>query len=290
MKILVTGASGLLGKKVFHFLQSYYEVVGTRFTHKSPGLAKLDLSDLNNISTFLDGVKPDLVIHTAAFVDVKLSEQYAPLAKRINADSTLEIGRWCEKHGARLIYISTDYVFDGESGPYYENSEPYPIQIYGYTKLLGEMLLHYHPCGAVVRVAILHGVNDAFDKQTVTTNVIRSLKAQEQLVLDHGRVKYPTLIDDVAKGLLQIIVDDSCGVFHIAGQEPVTRFEWAMRVAKVFHLKESLLVPDVNLEKDTIPRRPRDVKLINTRLHFEPHGFDESLEIIKKQMEEESLI
>lgn len=287
MKILITGASGLLGKKVFSKARHKYDVVGTCFRNRAfDVLLRFDLSDLKEIGAFLDLHKPDLIIHTAALTNVDLAEQRAPLAKIINADATLEIAHWCERNDARLIYVSSDYVFDGERGPYDEFDTPYPIQIYGFTKLLGEAVLREHSTGAVVRIGILHGFNDLSDKPTVTSKVVHALKLGQMLTLDHERVKYPTLIDDVAEGLLQIAEHEMCGIFHFAGSEGVTRYEWALRVADVFELDGSLLVADLEKRRDVLPRRPRDVKLLNTRTHFQHHNLDDILILVRQQMKE----
>jgi dTDP-4-dehydrorhamnose reductase len=290
MRIVVTGASGLLGKKVASVSERHHQVVGTSFQDRSYGHQVLDLRSAEDISPFLDACRPEAVIHTAALTDVARCEAEAKLAKRINADATSMLARWCEDNGAKLVYVSSDYVFDGESGPYREDSEPYPVQIYGYTKLLGEMaVLRGHRRGAVVRVGILHGMNDRRDKRTVTLDVLRALRAKQRMVLDHGRIKYPTLIDDVADALLQVIADDARGIFHVASQEPVTRYEWALRVARAFELDDSLLVPDPELEKDVTPRRPVDVRLIDSSTAFAIHGLDQSLAIIRGQLRKEAL-
>lgn len=291
MKILVTGASGLLGKKVYSIARLRHEVIGTYFSNKSSdSLIRFSLSSLEEIRPFLDLHKPQVIIHTASLTDVNLAEQSAPLAKLVNGDATLALASWCEQNKARLIYISTDYVFDGETGPYDEFSTPYPVQIYGFTKFLGEMMLREHKGGAVVRVGILHGFNDQYDKTTVSTQVVKALKSGETLVLDHGRIKYPTLIDDVAEGLLQVAEEGLSGIFHLCGSEGFTRYEWGVRVADVFKLDSSSLIPDPNKERDLWPRRPMEVQLLDTLINFKHHDIESSLVLLRKQMTEAKAI
>lgn len=287
MKILVTGASGLLGKKVYSIASRRHKVIGTYCSNKSSdSLVRFSLSSLEEIKPFLDLHKPQVIIHTASLTDVNMAEESARLAKLVNGDATIALAYWCEQNEARLIYLSTDYVFDGETGPYDEFSTPYPVQIYGFTKLLGEMMLREHKGGTVVRVGILHGFNDQYDKPTVTTQVVKALKSGETLIMDHGRIKYPTLIDDVAEGLLQIAEEGLSGIFHVCGSEGLTRYEWGLRVADVFKLDSSLLVPDPDKERDFWPRRPNEVKLLDTLLRFKHHDIDSSLVLLRKQMTE----
>lgn len=287
MKILVTGASGLLGKKVFSLLKRKHDVTGTCFnSKKAQHLTKLDLTDLVGIDNFLDHQKPEAVIHIAAITDINTSEQHPYLAKLVNADAAIAIARWCKRNAAQMVYISSDYVFDGEHGPYEEDSEPAPVQIYGFTKLLGEAVMKESSEAAVVRVAILHGFNDFDDKPVVTTEVVEALKAGSKLTLDSGRLKYPTLIDDVAEGLGVIVKNKLSGIFHLAGSEGVTRYEWALRIARLFNLDESLLTADPDKDSKALPRRPKNVKLLNKRLNFQLHDLDESLLIIKQQIED----
>lgn len=287
MKVLITGASGLLGKKVFSLFGRNHDVTGTCFNSKNAErLTKFDLTDVVEIDNFLDTQKPQAVIHIAAFTDVKLSEQNPYLAKLINADATIAIARWCKRNAIQMVYISSDYVFDGQHGPYEESSEPAPVQIYGFTKLLGEAVVKEYPASAVVRIAILHGFNDFDDKPVVTTEVIKALKAGSKLILDNGRLKYPTLTDDVADGLELIVKNKLNGIFHLAGSEAVTRYEWALKIARVFNLDGSLLTADADKDKNVLPQRPEDVRLLNKRLNFQLHNLEESLLIIKQQIEE----
>lgn len=283
MRVLIAGASGFLGKKLYALLGQEHQAVGTCASHRREPFIPWDLSVLDGIPAFLDEQHPDVVIHAAAITDENLAQRNPPLAKRINADATEAMVRWCERNGARLIYISSDYVFDGEHGPYTETSTPYPLQIYGFTKLLGEIATLSHPGSAVVRVAILHGLNDAEDKFTYTADVIRTLGSGQRMVVDHGRIKYPTLIDDVARGLQEVIAGGEGGVFHVAGTEGVTRYQWGLQIARVFGLDAGLLEPDVAKDAARAPDRPRDVPLLNTRLSFMPRSLEESLHVIRDQ-------
>ncbi|MCQ1528601.1 SDR family oxidoreductase [Lutispora saccharofermentans] len=285
MKILITGANGFLGKNVYNKLSERYEIKGTYNRYKSKDLVKLDLSDSKSILELLNSYNPDVIVHTAAITDLNQCEKQPYIAKIVNTNSTNTIAKWCKDKNTKLIYLSTDYVFDGENGPYREKSETGPLQIYGYTKLMSEILIENRGINyAIVRIGILHGFNDRFDKNTVTMQVINGLKNEQEIVLDDGRIKYPTLIDDVSSAIEKIIEDDLIGTFHVASQEPVTRYEWGLRISRVFGFNESLIIPDKKLDKMSFPARPKDIKLLDTMVGFKIRCLDDSLEYLKYQL------
>ncbi len=276
MKLMVTGASGLLGKKIMCDVKEQFEVVGSYNSRQRHNLIKLDLSDTYQIKTVLDKERPDIIIHTAAITDLNECERNPRNAKIINADATIKLAKWCNNNDSKLMYISTDYVFDGNHSPYLESSEPYPVQIYGFTKMLGEKMLEIHD-GVVIRVGILDGLNDMDDKETVTVKIINALNDNEQIELDDLRTKYPTLIDDVSKAVIKMIDEKLLGIYHVIGEEGLTRYDWGRRVADILDLDKSLLIRENNKEKVTHPIRPKHIKLLNSKLDFRMSSLDNSI-------------
>jgi dTDP-4-dehydrorhamnose reductase len=287
MKILVIGASGLLGRKTMVLGQIDHQMIGTYFSTKNlEGLANLDLTSLDLIQPFLNSYHPQAVIYTAGITDEKFAEEQPRLAKLVNVDAAHVIAHWCEEHQVKMVYVSTEYVFDGTTGPYDEKSTPYPLQIYGYTKLLAELNLQDRPNCAILRVGLLHGFNDFADKPTDTMMVLQALQQRQPLKLDDYRIKYPYLIDDIAKYLLWLAKTDEHGIFHAGGGDGVTRYQWGLKIATVFGLDSALLIPDSNKDKNSFPLKPRHVKLRDTRVGFPISGLEESLLTIKQQMME----
>lgn len=285
---MVTGASGLLGKKIMYNAKKRFEVIGSYNSRQSHNLIKLDLSDTYQIKTVLDKERPDIIIHTAAITDLNECERNPRNAKIINSDATIKLAKWCNNNNSKLVYISTDYVFDGNHSPYLESSEPYPMQIYGFTKMLGEKMLEIHD-GVVIRVGILDGLNDMDDKETVTVKVINALNNNEQIQLDDLRIKYPTLIDDVSKAVIKMIDEKLLGIYHIIGEEGLTRYDWGCRVADVLDLDKSLLIRENNKEKVPHPIRPKHVKLLNSKLDFRMSSLDNSILKILNQYQKVGL-
>ncbi len=290
MKVLVIGANSFLGKKLVKTLREKgYAVLGTNFSGNADNLAvaaivrvdlnQFSLSDFNNID-------PDVVVHVAAMTNIDICEQKQEEALRVNTASVALIANWCRVQECKFIYISSDYVFDGFSGPYSEESRPSPINFYGLTKFLAEeltrnLIKNY----VIVRPTILYGYNDDEDKPTFPMQIIEKLGTGERITVDNSRTKYPTLIDDVADGILELIELDSRGIFHFCNREPLTRYEWAKIVAEVFELPADL-ISGAPLDEDISPPRPIDVELMQccSKIVFKP--VKAGLSLMKKQMDE----
>lgn len=286
MKIMVTGASGLLGKKMTKIMSNEHEVFGTGLTKIKENMARMDLHDFEQIKQSFDDISPEVVIHTAALTNVNYCEQNPREAKLVNSDATLFLAKLCKARKTKLVYVSTDYVFDGASGPYDESSIPYPLQIYGFTKYLGEAIMNTSENNIVARIGILHGYNDEYDKDTFTRRIINSREESDKIYLDDYRIKYPTLIDDVSGCVNQLVNTEARGIFHLAGTNGVTRFQWAREVAEVFSLDSSKFSPDKELDQQNLSKLPRDIQLVNSRHSYKFTNLRDSLNLIKNQMSE----
>jgi|AntDeeMetageno50_2_1112565.scaffolds.fasta_scaffold01097_4 dTDP-4-dehydrorhamnose reductase len=285
--VLVTGASGFLGTKLVETLSSSFSVEGTYHTRPDAGADHcIDLRSPDRIDELLRTVNPDTVVHNAAIVDVAACEAQKESAWETNVTATRRIVDYCTDTETRLVYISTDYVFDGENGPYRPESITEPVNFYGVTKLISETIVRNRlDGGAVVRPTIMYGYNDKQDKTTFVTQLIEGLTAGGSISADDNRQKYPVLIDDVAELVIQIIQKDAEGIFHASGQNQVTRYEWGQKVTDVFDLDDSLLHPTVN---DHDVDRPHDVDLVCDRsetLGVSFHDVDAGLRKMKKQLD-----
>ena len=244
MTTLVTGASGFLGRRVLAELARDRAVVGTYGSTGRPGLVHLDLGDERAVTAVLDRARPTAVVHAAAVTDPDTCERRPDLAWAINAAATGTIAAWCRRTGARMLYISTDYVFDGRSGPYDEAAAPSPLSAYGESKLAGERATLEAAGGAVLRVAILYGFNADDDKPTVPTAVVARLRLEQEVRLDGRRVKYPTEIGDVARIVRGLLAGDARGIYHACNPEPMSRYEWGLATALAFQLDPGLVGRD----------------------------------------------
>ena len=260
MRILITGASGLLGNKLFEVLSKHNEVAGTYVNNKTNTYVFLDITDKAFVDSCFDKIKPDCVIHAAALANADFCEENKRLTNQVNIEGTRHVVDACKKRNCKLVFVSSDYVFDGNSGPYHEDSKPNPVNYYGLTKLEGEKIVQQNLQDfIIIRPAIMYGYNgNSISKQTFIDKVLNTLRKGEKLVVDNKIIKYPTLIDDVAKAIEKLIQLDAVGVYHVAGKEPVTRYDWALKIAEVFGLPKDNIVAEESKNK---AKKPFNVKL-----------------------------
>ncbi|MCH8304115.1 MAG: SDR family oxidoreductase [Candidatus Marinimicrobia bacterium] len=284
MKILLTGGSSFLGKKTLSLISDSFNVIGTFNSKRSEKLIHLDLSDIAQISKIFNEILPDVVLHLASITDLSICENNQEMAKIVNSIATLELARMCDLNNARMIYISSDYVFSGNDGPYDEHAKPGPLSYYGQSKLGGEEILSILNNSVVCRIPILYGFNDQDDKETFVSQVLRKTDNKEKFRVDNHRIKYPVLIDDVAIFIKTLVESTETGIFHLSSKLPLTRYDWALKIAETFDIPATLIKKDDELEKDAFPPKPVDVDLLNTRHDFVFRSVDEGLRIIKEQM------
>jgi len=251
MKILVTGASGLLGSALLKVaLQSGVIVVPAYNSHPLNGGLQMDITEQSQVDATIRQVAPDYVIHTAAFTDVDACEIEPQRAWNVNAFGTKNVAEACEEHGARLIYISTDYVFDGQGGPYSEEAPTHPINAYGESKLAGERFTLNGSVNAVGRVCVLYGP----DKPNFVTWVINSLREHTPINVVSDQYNTPTYVGNCARALLRMCELGLTGVYHVSGREQLNRYAFACAIADVFALNKKLINETTT---DTLQQRAR---------------------------------
>ena len=293
MNILVTGASGLLGNKLTELLiNKGYKVYSGYYKHKSKyGVpVKLDVSNENMVSKTIEKIKPNVIIHAAALTNVDKCETDKELAWNINVLGTKNIALSSEKHKAFLIYISTDYVFQGDKGLYIEDDDPNPINYYGLTKLNGEeevknILSEY----CIVRSSVIYGSTPASGKTNFALWVIEKLKNNETINVVIDQWNSPTLNTNLAEMIIEVIERRLTGIYHLAGATCINRYEFAKLIAKSFELDDTLINPINSSEINWIAKRPRDsslnVEKANRILSNKPYTIREALKTLKRELE-----
>lgn len=262
LKILVTGGSGLLGSKIVEAAKKEYEVIPAHNTASLfPNSIKIDITAEGEVSRILSEFKPDAVIHAAAETNVDKCETDKKHAWKVNVEGTKNIATACNKIGAKLVYISTDYVFDGKKGSYTEEDKPNPINYYGLTKLEGEKhvtkICKNH---VIARSSVLYGWHPR--KQNFATWIINSLTQGKQVSIVDDHYNSPTLTDNLANAMLELAGSDKVGVLHVAGSTRIDRFNFALEIAKTFGLDPALIKPIKMSELKTwVAERPRDSSL-----------------------------
>lgn len=263
MKVLVTGGAGLLGYNVVNVLvKAGFDVYATfharRVDVEGAKWLYLDLEDVESIGEVVRAVRPDVVIHTAAYTDVDGCEVNREKAYRVNYLATRAMAKTAEK--AYVVYISTDYVFDGSRGMYREEDIPNPVNYYGFTKLLGEVAVQSRvERWAVVRVSGLYGFSPT-GKKNFGVLVLEKLRAGAEVQAFYDQYLSPTYVYHLAEVLLKFVERQPVGVFHVAG-ERMSRYQFALAVAKALGVGEELVKPISITQASLVAKRPKDSSL-----------------------------
>ena len=260
MRVAVTGANGLLGGAAVAQLARAHEVLAIgRGACRLPAGAftwtDADLGDGRSVEAALREFGAEAVLHAGAMTDVDGCERDPDAAWRVNVGGTEQVARACRALRARLVAVSTDYVFDGEAGPYGEDDVPNPRGAYARTKRCGEeAALLLAPDRAVARVAVVYSGRPGA-KNTFATQVVEKLSRGEPVKAFSDQVVSPTLAENGAAMTLELLLEHEYeGVLHTAGATPLDRVDFAHRVASRF-----------GLTGEIVPVRTADVKLLAPR-------------------------
>jgi dTDP-4-dehydrorhamnose reductase len=289
-RLLVTGGNGLLGSKIINTSNEKYEVAATYYNNPlkiKNNLFPLNITKKEDISQLFKKTNPDHVIHTAAMTDVDYCENHLDEARKVNVEGTKNIGELCKDAGARLIFISTDFVFDGKKGHYSEEEVPNPINNYGKTKLEAERELQKLNFDCIIaRVSVLYGWN-LIEKPNFVTWLIEELKKNRNVNIVEDQWNSPTYADNCAEILQKLLKFGKPGIYHTSGSERISRLEFAKKIAYVFGLNQLLIKKTKTTFFAQKARRPQDSSLSIERLIRElgeiPLGTKQGLMKMKKQ-------
>jgi len=292
MKLLITGASGLYGSKLAELaLNNQHEVYSVHNQHPAAHGApvQVDISDKSKLTEEFLKVKPDAIVHAASMTDVDKCEQNRELAYKINVEGTKNVVDAAKACKAFLLYISTDYVFDGEKGCYLETDLPSPISYYGYTKLKAEEIVRSAVDDfCVVRPSVVYGAAPAAGKINFALWLLNKLKSKEQANVFVDQWNSPTLNSSLAEMTLEAVEKRLSGVYHLSGATRISRYDFAQVLAKTFRLEASCLAPASMKTFSAPAKRPRDSSLNTSKaertLKHKPIKVEEALALLKREM------
>ena len=274
--ILITGTSGLLGASLVTRAHDLgHEVAGLYYQHplQIPGVKTFsaDLKDGQSIRDLIADLRPKTIIHCAAATNVDWCEEHPQETERINVQVSVSLAEMARKAGARLVFISTDSVFDGKRGNYAETDEPAPLNTYACSKLRAEReILQQDTDALVVRVNI-YGWN-AQDKQSLAEWILSEMTAGKRVPGFTDVHFSPILANDLADVLLDMSGHELSGLYHVAGSERISKYEFARQVAETFGFDPGRIVPTPMAVAHLRAPRPSDVSL-NTELISKTLGY-----------------
>jgi dTDP-4-dehydrorhamnose reductase len=295
MTILVTGANGLLGQHLVQLLlqQTDWQVVGIgkgpcrlpvldgqRFVYHN-----LDMTDGVAAFGFYVQQRPNIVVHAAALTQVDYCEQNPVACWDTNVTATRFLVEAARKYSPHFIFVSTDFVFDGTAGPYSETDLPNPVNYYGSSKWTGEKaVLQSGLDAAIVRTCLVYGTTHDGSRSNIVSWVKNSLQAGRPISVVNDQWRTPTLVNDLAMGILLAAQQRATGMFHVSGHEMMSPYEMALRTAAHYQLDKSLITPvDGGSFTQPAQRPPKtgfDIAKAQTQLGYRSHSFAEGLRIM----------
>ncbi|HUH34054.1 MAG TPA: NAD(P)-dependent oxidoreductase, partial [Daejeonella sp.] len=252
--------------------------------------AELNVSDSRQVDDVLNKYKPDTVIHTAAMTNVDQCENNKDECWAANVDSIKNLIAACDRLKIHLIHISTDFIFDGEEGPYTEESEPHPLSYYGVTKLEGEMLIRSSNCSwAILRTIIVYGVVNDMSRSNIVLWAKGELEKGLPINVVNDQWRMPTLAEDLAAGCILAAKKNAQGVYNVSGKDMMSILEIVEKVADYWRLNKLLINPISSASLNQAAKRPKRTGFVLnkaiTDLGYAPHSFDEGLSVVERQLD-----
>lgn len=294
-KILITGANGLLGQKTVQMFakESSHELILTDIQDKAEdgqgfGYFPLDITKKDDVKEAVRKHAPTIIINTAAYTNVDGCETERELSWRVNVDAVKHFIIASRIHNSKIIHISTDYVFDGKFGSYDESSKPNPLSYYGKGKLASEnALVTSGVSHAIVRTMIIYGTGKNL-KLNFALWLIEMLKNNRPVTIVDDQFGQPTIVDDIALGLLRIVDRNKSGLYHISGSEYMSRLDFAIKLAEIFEFDKKLILPGKTSDLNQAAPRPMNSSFIllkaETELGLNTLNATEGLYLIKSQI------
>lgn len=297
MKILITGANGLLGQKLVGLLanQPDTELIATaRGANRLPTTdgytyLPMDITDRQQVLDVITQVRPDAVIHGAAMTDVDKCELDKDSCWAQNVTAVEYIVEACRATNAFLCHVSTDFIFDGSAGPYTEEADGNPISFYGWSKYAAEkVVMHSSSSWAIARTVLVYGIAHDMSRSNIILWVKKSLEEGKTIKVVTDQFRSPTLAEDLAAGCALIARQQATGIFNISGKEVLTPHEMAIQTADYFSLDKSLITEATAATFTQTARRPPRTGFIidkaRTQLGYNPRSFSEGIAILAGQI------
>ena len=253
---MITGAEGQLGKALQIGLTDKFNILSTtrqptQLAKNQRNVQKLDITDKENISNVLESFKPDVIINCAAYTNVDGSETNKELAHQVNVEGLRNLIQLSDIN-TYLLQISSDYVFDGDNGPYSEDEHTFPVNYYGKTKLEAENILRgTRRKWAIFRPNVLYS-SDLFSNGNFFAWIYKSLLKKDSISVVSDQISNPTFNQQFVKAIFQCIIMDFEGILHIGSDDYLSRYEFAMEIAMVFGLDSALIT---KIDTDSLTRK-----------------------------------
>lgn len=294
---MVTGSNGLLGQKLtdLYLTKSDVDLLATAKGENRHPIEQgyryltMDISDGEEVRQVVSNFKPHTIIHSAAMTNVDACELEPALCRKLNVDATKFLVDAANAVDAHFIHVSTDFIFDGTSGPYAEDDQPNPLSIYGHSKLDAETYVREQANSwAIARTVLVFGLVADMSRSNIVLWAKESLEKQLPIRVVDDQFRTPTLAEDLAIGCYLIESKGATGIFNISGKDFMSIYELVQRVGRYFNLSsDSMIRIDSNSLNQPAKRPPItgfDLSKSRKILGYEPRSFEESIAILMQQM------
>ena len=242
---LVIGASGLVGQALMRQLSNASgRIIGTYVTQPRGGLITLDMTDAAALRSCMDAVKPRVIYLSAALTHVDYCEDHPDEAFKQNAQGPRLVAEEAARIGAKLVFYSTEYVFDGTAGPYDEEAKPNPLSVYGRSKLDGEHAIREILRDAlIVRTTVVYGWDMLSLKKNFAMQVYERVKSGQEMTIPEDQIGNPTLAEYLAECSIALVERNVGGVVNVVGKDLVARTDFTRALVKLFGGDMSRVTP-----------------------------------------------
>lgn len=295
-RVLVCGSNGLLGQRLAWLLDSDdgYEVLHSSH-HRTFAendilidYTQLDISNRSDVKSLVTSFRPDVILNAAAITNVDYCEKEREQAWKVNVTAVENLVEVCRRIDAKLVHVSTDYVFDGKTGNYTEADRVNPVNYYGKTKLAGEnVILSSGIDYTVLRTIVVYGTGINV-RNNFALWVINNLNEGKAIRCAEDQISNPTYVADLAIAMKQCADTDAKGLYHVAGAESLSRYDFALRTAEVFGYDASLINKVRSTDLKQIAQRPLhttfNIAKAKKDLHYTPVNVTQGLKLLQEEL------
>ncbi len=296
-KVLITGSNGLLGQKLVNLFSNMDDFVvfaisrgeNRNDTAKNFTYTNIDITDSEKLTHYIEDKTPHYIINCAAMTNVDQCEKEKEKCDLINVEAVKTLIKCVKENSIHLIHISTDFIFDGENGPYKEEDKPNPINYYGLSKLKAEQIITQELINyTILRTILVFGIVDNMSKNNIVSWVKKSIEDKQEITIVDDQFRMPTFVDDLAEACLLAIKNKAYGIFNVSSSQLLSIYEMTLQIADAFDLDASYIkaIPTSQLYQPA--RRPPKTGFIldksKNSLKLIPLPFKDRLQVFKNQL------
>lgn len=286
LRILVIGASGLVGTALMQEFCQVGETEGTFNQYPTEALIPLDIGDADAVVTLMEKLTPQIILQPASLTNVDYCETHLQQAWRINVQGTRHVAQAAARLKAKHVFFSSDYIFDGTAGPYTEQDPPSPRSVYGQTKLTAEQLIRESvPDHLIIRTTVVYGWEHR--GKNFVTRLLQNLQQGHDVRVPDDQIGSPTYVPNLAQAVRELVQEGKRGTYNLTGCQLAHRYDFALAVAHAFGLNGDLIRPVATAQLNQAAPRPlqgglridKALRELKTPLF----GYQEGLEAMRKE-------